>query len=263
MLPAFVLERPGSLEEALGLLDGDSVVYCGGTELLLAMKMGLLRPARLVDLKGLPGLSRIEVADGELRIGATVTHDGVARSLLVAEHAPFLAEVESRVGNARVRAQGSIGGNLCFQEPRSDVTTALYALDGKAELLSACGVTRLLPMEDFLLGPYWTAREDNELLVRVRIPLPAPAGVYLKYQISERPVVGVAAVRDPRSGGVRLVVGAVTDAPQRYDLPADGAADVDAIVGRLEITEDTGGSEEYKRHVTAVHINRALAALNT
>jgi carbon-monoxide dehydrogenase medium subunit len=58
-------------------------------------------------------------------------------------------------------------------------------------------------------------------------------------------------------------VGAVTDTPQRYDLPATEAVDVDAIVGELEVTEDLGGSEEYKRHVTAVHINRALAALDT
>lgn len=263
MLPSFVLERPQSLDEALGLLAEDSVGYCGGTELLLAMKMGLLRPARLVDLKGLPELSRIEAADGELRIGAAVTHDAVARSPLVAEYAPFLAGVESRVGNARVRAQGSIGGNLCFCEPRSDVTSALCALDGQVELVSGDGGTRLLSMGEFLLGAYWTAREDNELLVRVRIPVPAPHGVYLKFQTSERPVVGVAAVRDPAGGGLRLVVGAVTDTPQRYDFAEIAAVDVDGIVGGLELTADLGGSVEYKRHVTAVHINRALVALET
>ncbi|MCW2929501.1 MAG: Molybdopterin dehydrogenase, FAD-binding [Actinomycetia bacterium] len=263
MLPSFILERPGSVAEAVRLLAEDSVGYCGGTELLLAMKMGLLRPSRLVDLKGLPELSRIEAADGELRIGAAVTHDAVARSPLVAEYAPFLAGVESRVGNARVRAQGSIGGNLCFCEPRSDVTSALCALDGQVELLSGDGGTRLLPMGEFLLGAYWTAREDNELLIRVRIPLPAPDGVYMKYQTSERPVVGIAAVREPAGEGLRLVVGAVTDTPVRYDVPAIGPVDVDGIVGGLEFTADLGGSEEYKRHVTAVYINRALMALDT
>lgn len=262
MLPAFVLERPGSLQDAVDLLGEDSVGYCGGTELLLAMKMGLLRPTRLVDLKGLPELSRVERAGDELWIGAAVTHDGVARSPLVTKQVPFLAEVESRVGNARVRAQGSIGGNLCFQEPRSDVTSAVHALDARVELLCPDGSTRLLPINEFLLGPYWTAREQNELLVRVRIPLPAPTGVYLKYQVSERPVVGVAALRE-FGGGVRLVIGAVTDTPRRYDLAAGETPDVSAIVRELEVTEDLGGSEEYKRHVTAVHINRALAALDT
>lgn len=260
MLPAFVLERPGSVAEARRLLSEDSVAYCGGTELLLAMKMGLMRPARLVDLKGLPDLRQIEVADGELHIGAAVTHDAVASSPLVAEHAPFLAAVEARVGNARVRAQGSIGGNLCFQEPRSDVTTALYGLDGRVELLSGAG-TRLLPMDEFLLGAYWTAREDDELLVRVRIPLPAPPGVYLKYQVSERPVVGVGALHRPAGAGVRIVLGAVTETPRSYDFGDAAAVDIDGIVARLDPTEDLGGSEDYKRHVTAVHIRRALAAL--
>ena len=193
MLSPFTIERPTGLSEALGLVGEDSVPYWGGTELLLAMKMGLLRPRSLIDLKGLADLTGVWRDGDQLVVGAGVTHDDLARSPLVRELAPMLADIEGRVGNARVRAQGSIGGNLCFAEPRSDVATVLQALDGSVRLASARG-GRVLPIGEFVQGAYWTARAEDEIVVDIRVPLPAPRGVYLKFQITERPAVAVAAV---------------------------------------------------------------------
>jgi carbon-monoxide dehydrogenase medium subunit len=260
VLPPFAIERPESLEQALALIDDDRIPYWGGTELLLAMKMGLLRPDTLVDLKRLPEFSGVRVDSGVLVIGAGATHDEVARAGVVAEHVPLLVSVEQGVGNARVRAQGTVGGNLCFAEPRSDLATVLVALDATVRLVSSSG-ERTVPVREFVLGAYWTAREPNELLVDIRIPLPAATGVYLKFQTVERPTVSVAAVRRGATGG-RLVIGAVSEIP--YVLDADDLASVDAegLADQIEPIPDLTGSVRYKRHVTGVYIGRAIAALN-
>ena len=259
MLPPFTIERPTGLSDALGLLGEDSVPYWGGTELLLAMKMGLLRPRSLIDLKGLAELTGVRRDGDQLVLGAGATHDDLARSPLVRELCPLLADMEGRVGNARVRAQGSIGGNLCFAEPRSDVATVLQALDAWVRLASARG-ERVLPIAGFVQGAYWTARAEDEVVVDIRVPLPAPRGVYLKFQITERPTVAVAAV-DRGAAGVRVVVGAVGEVFHSVDAASAADLDGDEIAAAIEPVPDTTGSVRYKRHVTSVHVRRALVAL--
>jgi carbon-monoxide dehydrogenase medium subunit len=260
MLPAFAIRRPTRLADAIALINDDCVPYWGGTELLLAMKMGLLRAEALVDLKAIAELEGIRRDGDSLVIGAGVSHDEIAFNDLVREQASLLAVAEATVGNARVRAQGTIGGNLCFAEPRSDVATALIALDATVRLISAEGA-RTLSVAEFILGPYWTQRESNELLVDISIPLPAPVGVYLKFQTVERPTVAVAAVR-LGTAGVRIVVGAVSEVPVVVD--SDSISDVDpaAVAARIEPIPDLTGSVRYKRHVTEVYIRRAIEGLN-
>ena len=258
-LPTFDLHRPQSVGEAIALLDEDCIPYGGGTELLMAMRMGLMRPGGLVDLKRIPELGRIELGDGGLAIGAGASHDRIARNELVREHAALLATAEQLVGNARVRAQGTVGGNICFAEPRSDVATVLVALDALLVLRSASG-ERTVPAAEFFLGPYWTVREPGELLVAITVPLPAPVGVYVKFQTVERPTVAVAAVRRP-DGTVRVVVGAVGDLPTAADYADLGAVDAEELVARVEPVPDLTGSERYKRHVTGVVVGRALTGL--
>jgi carbon-monoxide dehydrogenase medium subunit len=223
------------------------------------MEMGLLRPDVLVDLKGVEELAGIRVDGSELVIGAGTSHARIARSPLVLEHASLLATAESRVGNARVRAQGTIGGNLCFAEPRSDVATVLMALGGSVRLAAGSGERTML-VQEFVLGPYWTAREPHEVLVEVRVPLPTPAvGVYLKFQPTERPTIAVAAVR--RGDGARLVIGAVAEVPLVVDVDDLADVDVDRIVAGVEPVADLTGATDYKSHVTAVYVRRALDGL--
>ncbi len=259
MLPAFDIARPTTISDAVALLDDEHVAYWGGTELLLAMKMGLLTPECLVDLKHVSSLQEMRRDGDRLVIGAGATHDRIASDPLVRSVAPVLADVESRVGNARVRSQGTIGGNLCFAEPRSDIATILMALDGSVTLRST-DATRSVPVVDFVQGPYWTTREPGELLVSADVPLPAAAGCYLKFQVTERPTVGVAAVALPGSGTRRLVIGAVAEAPRVFDFNDWADVDPRAIADEIEPVPDLTGSIEYKRHITAVFISRAIAA---
>src|SRR5687767_7209927 len=112
MLPSdFELHRPTTVEEAAGLraeLGDAAALYAGGTELLLAMKLGVLDYEHLIDVKRIDALRGIERRDGELRIGALVTH----RELETLPELPALAELERNVANVRVRSAGTLAGNL-------------------------------------------------------------------------------------------------------------------------------------------------------
>jgi carbon-monoxide dehydrogenase medium subunit len=262
MLPPFRLARPGTLDEALEALGEDEVPYCGGTELLLAMRAGLHRPDALVDVKRLPELAGIRLDGDHLVIGATERHMDVAAHPLVRQHVPMLSAVEQAVGNARVRAQGSVGGNLCFAEPKSDVGTALIALQAVVTLVSLRG-RREVPVREFIAGPYFADREPDELLVDVRIPVGGPAvrATYVKYQIMERPTIGVALAHAPEADDCRLVVGAVGEVPTAWSFATPGEIDAEAIAAEVDPTPDLTGSERYKRHITAVYVRRALDAL--
>lgn len=261
VLPPFTHSRPEDLSQALALVGFDDVPYNGGTELLLAMRAGLLRPSSLVDLKRVPELQTISVVGDELRIGGGVTHRSAIESRMVTEAIPVVTEVLRGVGNPRVRAAGTLGGNLCFAEPKSDVGTILHALDASVELSSSAG-TREVPVADFFEGAYATVRADDEILTAILVPLAAERQVhYEKFATMERPTAGVAGVRYPE-GRIRVVVGAAGPIPQAFEFSSPETVDVAAIVAAVEIIPDAAGGERYKRHIVSLLIDRTLARLS-
>lgn len=264
VLPDFHHVRPTTVDEALGLLDDpEALPYHGGTELLVVMRIGLVRPGRLVDLKRVDELAAVTVEGDHLVVGGGATHRQVAADPLVRHHAPLLADVVQRVGNVRVRASGTIAGNLCFAEPKSDLATALLALDADVVLRSPAG-TRTLPVDAFLLGAYVTDLRPGELMTAVRVRADySQRAVYRKYTTEERPTVGVAVVISGLSDPpCRVAVGAVGERPRLFTAPDPGQIDPVAIAAGLDVIPDLGGAEDYKRHVTAVTIARAMKDLH-
>src|SRR3981189_1640815 len=149
-LSRFEIHQPASALEASQMLlhyGEDAGIYAGGTELLLAMKHQALNYRHLIDLKVVSGLDSIGVRDGSLEIGATSTHRSIERSALVRKNQPALAEMESHVANVRVRATGTLGGNLCFAEPHSDPATLLQCLDARLVLAGPNGEREMSPAE--------------------------------------------------------------------------------------------------------------------
>ena len=232
MLRPFALYQASTVGEASEVLareGSDAVVYAGGTEILLVLKEGLLRVGSLVDVKRIPGLSEIRADNGHLTIGATATHRAVERSETVREGCPLIAGVAQHVANIRVRSVGTVGGNLAFADPHSDLATLFLAFDGVVGLGSRSG-ERELRLDEFIHGPYETARSEDEILTSVRLtPWPAgTAGAYVKFGMYERPTLGVAAVlmRDGSDlvTGARLAVGCVTPRPSACPPPRSGSA---------------------------------------
>lgn len=263
VLPAFGLRRPETLDDALAVLSFDDLPLAGGTELLLAMRMRVLRPDTLVDVKRLPELRGVRLDGDHVVVGGGVTHLEASSSELVRKHLPILADVLDLVGNPRIRASGTLAGNLVFAEPKSDVTTILMALDAEIVLRSPNG-GRTLDVDQFILGPYFSAREPDELVTEIRIPTnTVEAAAYAKFQTMERPTVAVAAL-DIDSGQAntrRIVVGAVADRPRKFDFDDPDSVDADAMADGLDPIGDLAGDVRYKRHVTAVYIRRAIARL--
>src|SRR3970282_2905618 len=141
-LRRFTIHQPKTCAEAsqmLGEFGEKGRLYAGGTELLLAMKHDLLRYEHLVDVKTITGLNKIESRDRAIFIGSTATQRAIERSTLVRQNLPVLAEMEAKVANVRVRASGTLGGNLCFAEPHSDPATLLTALGAKAHVQGKAG----------------------------------------------------------------------------------------------------------------------------
>jgi carbon-monoxide dehydrogenase medium subunit len=261
MLPDFALHRPTSLAEAIGMLDWDNVGYAGGTELVPALRLGVRRPDALVDLKRLPELSGIAVADGgaALTVGALTTHRQLAGHADARRLVPLLAEVVSHVGNVRVRSTGTVGGNLAFAEPRSDLATACIALDATVEIAGGEGRRRTIAVDELVVGAYETVLEPDELLVRLLVPEQRSRDArYWKLQTMERPTLGVAIV--PDGGEATVVVGAATERPVRATLPlgAGGATAIDDFCAELDLIDDLTGSAGYKRAVLVHHLRREL-----
>ena len=278
MLRRFHLEEPESVTETSGLLSrfGESAkVYAGGTELLLAMKEGLVEYERLINVKKLKGLNEVSAAGGMIKIGALCTHHELETSALLRERLPALHKLEQNVANVRVRQAGTLGGNLCFAEPHADPGTLLMALGAKLIAEKSSG-KREIAAEDFFVDAYETSLQGDELLTEIWVPAPKDhaRSAYLKFGYLERPSVGVAVAFDMNGGGlgnVRIAVGCAGPAPRRVpeaESLLDGKsreeaerslAQAGAAAGRAsQAITDLHGSQDYKEHIVGVLLKRAF-----
>ena len=279
----FALHEPATIDETVALLaesGGDARLYAGGTELLLAMKAGVLECEALVNVKGVRGLDAIAVDDGALVIGAAATHSAIERSATVRERLPLLADVEHRVANVRVRNVGTLAGNLCFADPHSDPASLLLALEATLTVAGPSG-SRTIAMAELQTGQYETSLADDELVVDVRVPLPGAhtRAAYLKFGHHHRPTVGVAAALDVEGGavaGARIALGCVSPVASRMTRAEEAlrGAPVDALTAEsaplreasrlamedADAVDDLHGSAEYKRHLAGVFVERAVLA---
>jgi carbon-monoxide dehydrogenase medium subunit len=278
-LSRFEIHQPDSVAEAsqmLGHYGDEAAIYAGGTELLLAMRHRALSYNHLIDLKIIPGLNAIETRDGAIEIGAACTHREIERSSLVREKQPALAELESQVANIRVRATGTLGGNLCFAEPHSDPATMLLVLGANVRIESAAGA-REIPIEKLIAGAYANHLAPGEILTRIVVPCGKSnhRAAYMKFQIHERPTLGLGLWLETPDGArtftaARVAVGCVCPFPSRAsaaeELLTGARAEVERrlpeaaalIADHADLVDDHEGSAEYKRHLIGVFLRRSF-----
>jgi carbon-monoxide dehydrogenase medium subunit len=210
-----------------------------------------------------------------LRIGACVTHRELEGSALLRQHAPALAYAESQVANVRVRGQGTLGGNLAFNDPHSDPGTVLLTHDAAVVVGSDKGERRM-GLNDFFVDMYATALAPGELLLEVEVPkLPEGMGsAYLRLHRYQRPTLGVAAgvrMTNEIIEDVRLAVGCVGPKAERLtelETKIKGAKvheakrlvrnEGDYLRRLLQPVDDLLGSAEYKLYMTGVMLGDAI-----
>jgi len=275
-LPPFAYARAGSVDEALELLadaGGDAKLLAGGQSLVPVLAYRLFRPARLVDVDSVAGLDDIEERDGELEVGALVRHARLERAELGGAHR-LLALAAREIGHAPIRTRGTLGGSLAHADPAAELPVAAVALDARVVARSARG-EREIAIDDFLLGPFTTALEPDEMIVALRMPA-APARSFASFRefalrsgdfALASAGVAIALGEDGAVSRARIVVGGVEPVPRSMDaLPAGARLDPETISDAAELAaascepaDDRSVDAATRRDLVAALVRRALS----
>src|ERR671930_155680 len=222
--------RPASVADALGILaanDGARAL-AGGQTLINVMKARAASPDVVVDLNGLDELKGIELgADGTLEIGAMTTYTEIVESA-EARARPILGEVCAQIADVQVRNRGTIGGNVCSNDPTNHLPPLLVALGATMTIRGSDG-ERAVPAEEFFLGVYMTAAGPGELLTKVTIP-PGKADGFASLAIGRDGTCIVNAAASLDGGAPRVVIGCVDAVPI---LVRPESAEGDAVRGAV------------------------------
>ena len=282
MKPAkFNYHAPTTRDEALELLGQhgyDAKVLAGGQSLMPMMNLRLARPAVVVDINRVEGLSGISSDDGGMTVGAMTRQRQVERSAEVAERFPVIAAAIPQIAHFQIRNRGTVGGSLAHSDPAAEIPALCLALDAQMTAASASG-ERTIAAGDFALGLLTTALEPDELLTQVRLPSLGGEGEWRWgfREVSRRDgdfaLVGAVTLLRVDNANVcreaRIAMFAVGDGPMRMAeaeaslvgkvVDADARAEAAALVSAaVDPGSDIHASAEYRKEVSAVMARRAL-----
>jgi aerobic carbon-monoxide dehydrogenase medium subunit len=280
MIP-FELAEPATLADAVRLLDpADETIrpVAGGTALMLMMKAGVFRPAKLVSLRKIESNYAGITADARgLTIGSMTTLSDLEYSADVRAHAPLVTQTLLTLSNVRVRNVATVGGALAHGDPHMDLPPVLMALGATLTVVGPDG-ERTLPVEDLFTGYYETVLALNELIAFVHVP--AQTGKHAAYMkvttgaVDDWPALGIAVMIATHAGAItsaRIVASAATEKAVRLTA-AEAALQgnriddkllkraADAAVEEVEFVSDVRGSAPYKRELMRVYVQRAVRA---
>ena len=252
--------RPASVQEAVRLLsenDGARAL-AGGQTLINVMKARAASPDVLIDLIDLDELKGIDLgSDGTVSIGAMVTYSEILDSAEVRAR-PILADVCAQIADVQVRNRGTIGGNVCSNDPTNHLPPLMVSLGATMTILGQDG-ERSVSAEEFFLGVYMTAAGPGELLTTISVP-PGKSDGFASVSIGKDGTCIVNAAASV-NGGARVAIGCVDAVPVLLQTEStDDDAVRDAVRGaNLEPPSDVHASAEYRRHLAEVVAVRAVA----
>jgi len=280
MIPAaFDYHAPTSLTEATALLarlGEDAKILSGGQSLIPIMKLRLSSPPHVVDINGIPGLAGLREVDGFLRIGALTRESELEESALIRDRYPLLHETSKVIADPIVRNLATVGGNLAHADPANDHPATMLAL-GAEVVATGPGGERRIPITAFFTGPFATALGPAEIVVEIRVPVPAPrsGGAYVKLErkVGDFATAAVAvqltlsAAGACEQIGIGLTnVGLTPIKATRAEAALKGKKPDEATIAQAarlaaeasEPAEDLRGSVEYKRDLVRVLTARAV-----
>jgi carbon-monoxide dehydrogenase medium subunit len=280
MIPAaFEYHSPSSLGEATALLarlGEEAKILSGGQSLIPLMKLRLAGPRHLVDINGIPDLAYVREADGFLKIGGLTRESDLEASELIRTRYPLLYDTTRVIADPLVRNLATVGGNLAHGDPANDHPAAMLAL-GAEVVAAGPGGERRIPLTSFFTGPFATALTPDEILVEIRVPVPAArsGGAYVKLErkVGDFATAAVAAQVTLGANGTCERVGiALTNVgltpikADRAEAALTGTRPDDAAIKRAaqlaadaaQPTADLRGPVEYKKDLVSVLTTRAV-----
>ncbi|MFT4959845.1 MAG: carbon-monoxide dehydrogenase medium subunit [Paracoccaceae bacterium] len=279
MIPAgFEYHRPTDISSAISILQthgDDARVLAGGHSLIPMMKLRMTDLAHLVDLQAIDVLRGISIDAENVSIGAMVSQHELITDAGLAAAIPIIAEASLQIADPQVRYVGTLGGNVANGDPGNDMPGLMQCLGASYELVGPNG-TRQVAARDFYEAAYFTAREDEEILTRIHIPIPTPGTGYA-YVKQKRKIgdyaTAASAVLITVAGGTctaaSIAMTNLADTPIWAEAAAaalvgsslnDAAcsAAVTAAIAAIDPVADNRGPVAFKKHVAAVILRRAI-----
>jgi carbon-monoxide dehydrogenase medium subunit len=278
--PAFEYFRPKTIPEALDFLKhygDDAKILSGGQSLIPMMKLRLARPAYIVDLNRITGLSYIKEEGGFLKIGGLTREAELESSSLVRSKYPLLIDTTSVIADPQVRNLATVGGNLAHGDPANDHPATMLALGAQIVATGSKG-ERVIPVENFFVSLFTTALEPGEILTEIRIPVASPrsGGAYLKVErkVGDFATAAVAAqlTLDDKGAIQKAGIGLTNVGPtpvkarKSEDLLRDKKPEAATIAQAAQLAADDAqpssdlrGPAEYKKGLVKELATRAIA----
>lgn len=273
--------RPGSLTAVLALMaaaPGEYMPIAGGTELMVQFGAGRLRARRLVDVFGLPELTRIDIGDNEITLGAGVTYTTLRQTEQVAGELPLLARAASWTGAIANQNRGTLGGNIVNGSPAADTPPTLLAYGADISLISVRG-TRRIAYDSFHTGYKQNVLAPDELVLALHLPRRSYTHSYLRkvgarnaQAISKVALGAVANLVDGRIQDCRIGLASVSHSPYRC-VAAEAALNGTllsqetlakaraALLAEIAPLDDIRSTGRYRAQVSANLLEKFLAEL--
>jgi len=269
--------RVASLAELGDALDRDGAfLIAGGTDLMVKMRAGSVRPRLLVDISRIDELREVSMHPSGLTIGSAALVAEVLASPPVSTNYPLLATVLRSLGSTQIRNRATLGGNLANASPAADSPLALLAYDARVTLAGA-GTERTLPLHEFFLGPGRTALRRGEYIRSIDLPTPRTDWDVFFHKVGRRraltiaitSVAGLIALRGRAVVDVRVTAGSVAPTPIRLraveDLVRSRELDEEQIAAahaaalrEVSPIDDVRATALYRRTATADLVARFL-----
>lgn len=274
-MPSFHYARPQTIEEAIAILRdaGPAArLLSGGTDLIVRLRLGHIRPEVVVDLKHVAGLrADVWTEDGHVNIGARAVMTDLIANPRIQRHFPALVESARVVGSVQIRNRATLAGNICNASPAADTAPALLVYGAVVRVVGPDG-RRSVPLQQFFTGPGKTVLRHGDLVEAIELPLPDEPSGSAFGRVTRRKGVDLATINlcclVTASGRARFAYGAVAPTPVLAvdDTGALGPtavadADREAAFGRMVAAtrpiSDVRGSREYRSAMLTVMTRRS------
>lgn len=245
----FEYVRPSSVDDVLAALaeaDGEGKILAGGQSLVPVMALRMARPAVLVDVNRVEGLSELDRTGDTVHVGALVRHQALAAQTL---H-PLLAEAARHIGHTAIRTRGTAGGSIAHADPAAELPVVAVATGATVTVAGANG-DRWVAAEELFAGPLTTTLDPDEMVTGIDFPVPTRWG-FAEFARRHGDFALVTVVVAEVGGELRTAVGGVGPVPLRVRA--------EALADELHPTGDLHGTAEFRRGVAVEMARRAFAS---